>query len=310
MQTIRANLNKVITAIVSIPKSISTDTFPYTVIKVSDASSFASGNMTFVSGIIWKTTFTPTSNDTYLFRVPHLTIANVTYGANYLVEAGATASPEEGPYYCTKEDLEGLGGEFSIPSGWSDDDIIELISDTGNIINDLINDDYSGVQELTYIVDGTGNGILFTRPYERMPIASITSIIWREQVGDSFTSVNEWSSSDFYANKYYIEATGEYSSIRYSNHKSFTRGIRNYQIIGNFGHASVPTAIKKACVLLCRETINAGYLNQLDMTSVMWSDFKYTVGSTKKNIPTLTGYPTVDMLLKKYVNKSIFLMKV
>lgn len=93
MQTIRINLNESTLAIVSIPGSTGSEVYPYTIKKASDGSTFKSGNMTFIVGDNWKTSFTAIEGGTYLLRIPHLTIEDKNYGNNYLAEAVVTPVP-------------------------------------------------------------------------------------------------------------------------------------------------------------------------------------------------------------------------
>lgn len=67
-------LNESFVAAVPVPESSSGDTVTYTVIKISDSSTFASGTMTFVSGFLWKCSFNPTSQDVYALIVTDSTI--------------------------------------------------------------------------------------------------------------------------------------------------------------------------------------------------------------------------------------------
>lgn len=215
--------------------------------------------------------------------------------------------------YCSKTDIQGYGSEFEIPSGWTDDNINSLIVDIQEDVNSWLNDDFTGLQTLTLTMDGTGNGILFTRPYTKMPLVSVTSLVWRESTLSSFdASLNAWATYDYYASTYYIEATGkDYDgSVRYFTKGKFIKGIKNYQLIGVFGYATVPAYVKQITVLLCRERIKAGYLSSLDVNSVAWSDYKVTYASTKKDIPVYSGYPTVDAIIHRKINRSTFLMKV
>lgn len=68
-------LNESFVAAVPVPESSSGDTVTYTVVKISDGSTFASGTMTFVSGFLWKCSFTPiTQDEVYVLVVTDSTI--------------------------------------------------------------------------------------------------------------------------------------------------------------------------------------------------------------------------------------------
>jgi len=213
--------------------------------------------------------------------------------------------------YCVKADIQGLGLQFDIPSTWTDIAVSNQILACQDEVNSYLNSDFTGPKTLTLTVDGTGNKLLQTRQYSELPIISITSITWRDTDDMSFSVGEAWGSDDWYADKYYIEATGEYhDSIRYSTRSRFVAGTRNYQIVGSFGYAAVPSYVKLLTVLLCREKIYPGYLTKLDITSEAWTDYKVSYGNTKKLVPTITGFPVLDSIIYSKRNKSLFLEKV
>lgn len=87
------------TVIQPIPQSSDSDTVTVEILKISDSytwnftteaftSSSTTGNMTHVSGIIWKTTFTPDENDTYVVTVNDSTL-DVKYVLTLIAVAGA-----------------------------------------------------------------------------------------------------------------------------------------------------------------------------------------------------------------------------
>jgi len=236
--------------------------------------------------------------------------------------------------YATRADINGLGEEFFIPTSWIDADVSTLITNVEAEVNDLTEDDFSQVETVTLVADGEGSSVLNLKRYDKRPLRSVTSIIWRASTVDSFSSENAWATSDFVVHLHYLEASGaelgvplhfgqighfgrgiNNLSLGLSHSRSltraiFVRGIQNYQIIGGFGHSTVPKQITYLTVLLARERIQPGYLNQLNMESISWSDFKFTVGSTRKKIPTFTGYPVLDVIIAKYATKAFYLTKV
>ncbi len=62
-------INESVIVPVGIAESEAADTVTYSIYKISDGSVFASGIATFVSGISWKFSFTPTAADTYAIEV-------------------------------------------------------------------------------------------------------------------------------------------------------------------------------------------------------------------------------------------------
>jgi len=209
--------------------------------------------------------------------------------------------------YCSYEDVVGLGSEFSLPTGWTKTNVESLITDVEFEINDLLQDDYSTPTTETFICDGENTSLMQMGRYTKKPIISISSITWRESTAEDWDSTNNWDSSDFYADKYFIEATGANVSARYSTRDKFVKGTRNYRIIGSFGHSSVPAQIKFLTVLMVRERLKPGYLNEMDLKSVSWSDYTVSFSNNKSSIQSYTGYPILDKIINRYRNKDSYL---
>jgi hypothetical protein len=60
-------VNEAYKELIPLPNQTSTDTLPYVIYKESDGATFASGNLTFVAGIHWSLSFTPTVVDELYF---------------------------------------------------------------------------------------------------------------------------------------------------------------------------------------------------------------------------------------------------
>jgi hypothetical protein len=290
------------------------DNYKWNFTSLAFTPSGTTGTMSFITGTTaWLASFTPPSTDSYIVIVINSTL-DITESfelksVGIIPNAGTTTGSA---VYCAKADISGLGDEFTIPSAWSDSDIDNLIIAIQEDVNDWLDDDFTGTKTLTLIVDGTGDGILFTRPHTKMPIVQLSLIVWRESNLVAFDpAINSWSTVDYYANKYYVEATGKdyRGSARYFTKSKFIKGIRNYEIIGTFGHSAVPNYVKQMTVMLCRERIQQGYLASLDINSEAWVDYKVTFASNKKDVPVYSGFPTIDAIISRKRNKSLFLMK-
>lgn len=300
--------------------SQSTDTVTVEVIRVSDGykwnfttlaftSTGTVGAMANIAGTeAWQSSFTPATPDTYIITATDTTLDikdTMMRVAKGTIPTDATGSST----YCVKADILGLGSGFEIPSTWTDEAINQQIIECESEVNAYLDSDFSGPKTLTLIADGPGNKLMQTRRYTNLPIISITSITCRDSLEMDWSAGTVWASTDFYADKFYIEAAGEYvNSIRYSTRSKFVKGIRNYRIIGSFGYATVPSYVKLLTVLLVREKIVPGYLTKLDITSESWSDYKVAYGNTKKDMPSIiTGFPVLDAIIGSHKNKSLFL---
>jgi len=82
-------LNELFNAVISIPESRSTDTVTYTITKVSDGTSFATGSAIFIAGMSWKVPFTPLVKDTYVVEVLDVTL-DVKYSNTFMARDAVT----------------------------------------------------------------------------------------------------------------------------------------------------------------------------------------------------------------------------
>jgi len=83
-------LNQAFSAAVDFQDGGSGDTVTYTIKKLSDGSTFASGSATWVVDGVWKVSFTPTTDaETYV-----LTVDNTTLGVKRIMAYRATMSPQ------------------------------------------------------------------------------------------------------------------------------------------------------------------------------------------------------------------------
>ena len=206
--------------------------------------------------------------------------------------------------YASYTDIIGVGSTFTLPSGWVQADVEAVVVNMQAYINELVKDDFSGSQSLSLLIDGEGFKTLSTLRYTKMPIISISSITWRATPADNFESSNEWDTEDFVNRKYYVEAIGPDATARVGARDRFVRGLKNYRINGNFGWETVPVPIKLATIQLVRNEIKPGYLDQVNVTSVHWPDYGYSVGKNTNKIPVITGFPNVDNYLQRYIRRS------
>lgn len=80
----------------------------------------------------------------------------------------------------------------------------------------------------------------------------------------------------------------------------FPKGTRNIEIIGTYGHASCPAAIRQAALILARhENDPSLYTTYSDMASERLGDYSYS----RKDAAYLTGVMEADRLIRNYIRK-------
>lgn len=207
--------------------------------------------------------------------------------------------------YCTKADVTGLADEFSIPAGYSDEDVDAIITEMSQWI-DAVTGNHWGKTNASFILDGRGTELLRLDQKTSWPIVSLTSIQRRDNYAnaDDFDAngdtldLNNYRISNSRRAIQTIEGTTARNALAAPG--TFVKGTGNYKVTGVFGQAEVPKSIVFACVLLTRERMSPGASRKFeDMQTERWPDgYSY---ARRQIIPSesdvLTGYPAVDRLL-------------
>ena len=212
-----------------------------------------------------------------------------------------------------------MGTEFSIPSGWSDDDITAVIGDVTDIINRITGDNFESVSQ-SLMFDGNGRGVLFLNQLTPLRLLSVTKIQYRSiyDSTDNFDADgNELDADNYVPYPYYLVRirndelrvrgqTMVYAS-RSGTHRIYSsiwlKGWKNYKITGTWGHTAVPEGIKWCAVLLARERIRPGSTAPYAMKqSVRYVDMSYAAPYPGL-LPVVTGVQAVDFILPRYKNR-------
>lgn len=253
-------LNATFTALIPIPGSLNTDTVTYVIYR-SDGSTFASGSMTFVADEIWKCTFTPTVEDTFILKVNDTTISSKRENFYRSTSSGTSPETPSTPYDDDLTTVSDIKTNFNLGSISDHDTLIgNLISQSSKKISEYCGgrkfaaQDYTGSDENT-LYDGEGDSILLTRQY---PINSVTSL--KDDPDRAFGASSLIDSSDYviYPTHGKIELDG----------LTFTIGKRNIKIAYNAGYDPLPRDL----VLACEQLVMADYLEHLASVNVAASD--------------------------------------
>lgn len=219
--------------------------------------------------------------------------------------------------YCEKADVEGPGGDFTIPAAWSDAEVDAEIEEASRRV-DLLTRDYWSSISRSFLLSGDNTDLLLTNSVTQLRIISITQIQYRSQysASDNFDVDGEVVDEDTYVltkSKRGIRRVGYSYGRGHALESGYSRiwvgGKNNYKLTAVFGHSTVPVGIKQATAYLVRERIAPQYLSNLvpPLSERFPDGYQYTapqhtvVEATK---PGLTGFSVVDSLLWPYVNKS------
>lgn len=226
-----------------IPESASGDTVTVEIRRLSDGYTWnfdttaftetaTTGTMTFVNGIIWKTSFTPPTEDTYIVTVEDSTLdikhTQVLQAVGAVAQAGATGN-ELTTLANVREFLE-------FPDDQTDDDTLleklitrmsaDIESDCDRIFGDATYTEYH---------DGDGTDTLLLKQY---PINSITSV--HDDVDRDYDTDTLIDSDDYV----YDSETG----ILTLDGFGFSIGRQNVKVVYNAGYTTIPTDLEQACI--------------------------------------------------------------
>jgi len=190
---------------------------------------------------------------------------------------------------------------LDIGSGSSETERQEVI-DRAELLIEKITRDYFYTKSFEVYRDGNGKDKLFLKFIPHVLSVSEIKI-------SGIVLGTDWYTFDI--NSVYLDpeaATGnEYPELllrlKYST-RLFPRGQGNIKIIGTYGWASCPVAIKRAAIMLCRyENDDTLYsVHSGDLKSEKIGDYSYTMSDKTSSINT-TGIDEVDKLLRNYIRK-------
>lgn len=243
--------NEAFTAVVALPDSASGNTVTYSIIKISDGSTFASGSMTFVTGYLWKCSFTPTSDDTYVLTVNNTTLDQQK---EVVYKSIGSISPSD-------DDLTTVANfkiNFNIKSTFTDHDtmIQNLITQKSKRCSEYCGRKFAA-RSLTEYYNGELSDTLLLNEY---PVNSITSI--HDDNDRSYGADTLISSDD------YVLINGGLDGIVKLDGAILGDGLNNVKIIYNAGYTTLPGDLVSACEML----IMADYIEHLAGVNATSSD--------------------------------------
>lgn len=164
-----------------------------------------------------------------------------------------------------------------------------------------ITDDFFYAKAFTVYRDGNGNDRLFVGLIP--DIISVTAVLI-----SGITLISDWYTND--VDSIYLDpeaVTGSsddlpelHLRLKYKV-KLFPKGMGNIKITGTYGWSSVPAAIEKAAIILCRaENDSTLYSShEVGLKSEKLGDYSYTMADAA--VSKSTGIDAVDKLLKHYI---------
>lgn len=195
------------------------------------------GNMTFINDILWKQSFTPPTEDTYI-----VTITNTTLDVKYvqvLKAVGAVA--QSGVTGSELTTLANLKQYLDIDTDQTTDDTF-----LQNLIT-RISDDMErycqrtfNASDLTEYYKGSGTRILLLRNY---PVNSVTSI--HDDTELEFGADTAIDSDD-------IKISDAVNGTIILNEGIFTESEKeNIKVVYNAGYSTIPSDLEQACIKMC-----------------------------------------------------------
>jgi hypothetical protein len=234
----------------AIPESLVGDTVSVEIKRLSDGytwnfstlafvSGSQTGTMTFISDILWKQSFTPPTEDTYI-----ITVNDETLDTKFVqvIQAVGTATPSglTGDELTTKTLVKAMLGITTT----ADDDLLDqIIATESDLIKFECDRDFVATDYTEYYSGEYGQRKLLLNNY---PINSITSI--HDDI-DWVYGTDTLIDDDEYA----IDSEGGIVAL---DGLTFMGGLNNIKVVYNAGYTTIPSGLE----LACRYRVVAEYL--------------------------------------------------
>ncbi len=228
----------------AIPESKNTDTVTIEIRRLSDGytwdfdnteftSSDTTGNMTFVNDIVWKQSFTPPTEDTYIVTIYDETI-DVKYVQSLKAQGAVAQAGLTGEELTTKarvKEFMGMDSNFT-----DDDDLIDrLITEESKTISQECGRTFHSADYTEYYC-GNGDNELLVANY---PINSVSGI-WDD-------TDREWGDDTKIDSDDIIISNRIEGVVILKNTYFVKSGLENIKITYNAGYSTIPTDLELAC---------------------------------------------------------------
>ena len=275
----------------AIPESTNTDTVTIEIKRLSDSYTwnftdleFQSGsysdNMTFVSGNIWKQSFTPPTADTYI-----VTINNSTLDVKYYIIYHAVGTAPTTPSAPSGSDLTTYANvkEYLGLTDDNDEDFIgNLITRASDFIAKYCRRIFEAADYTEYH-DGTSNKSICLKQY---PVNSITSL--HDDLNREYGADYLIASTDY--------VIDEDAGILTLDGYRFGVGLKNIKVVYNAGYETIPANLEQACIELVSMKFNTKETDGIKSEKIG----SYSVSYSEAEIPA-----TIKATLTKYIKRGI-----
>jgi len=215
--------------------------------------------------------------------------------------------------YATKTDIQTLIGSFTIPAAYTDEILAASILRAMAKIDSFTGNTWESIERVLYL-QGDGTDTLSLMRVTQWAARSIQAIYYRTDITEDFEDLVDSDTYMLSDSRRHIKRTG------YANSVSARLGIgsitwdksagRNYLVEATFGTLTTPAVITEATVLLVRNEISPGHVDEwLPMYSERFPDGYSFVRKSSSNVQKLstgrgnitTGHQFVDGMLAPYV---------
>jgi uncharacterized phiE125 gp8 family phage protein len=197
-----------------------------------------SGNMTFITGILWKQSFTPPTEDTYI-----VTINNETLDVKYVQVLKALGAVAQAGVTGTElTTVANLKEYLDIETANTDDDTFlqNLITRISDDIEKQCDRAFHATDRTEYY-KGDGTSKLLLKQYPVNTVASIYDDVDRVWGADTQIEAAAISISDRAGGVIILE----------DDIFSQSDDVENIKITYNAGYSTIPTDLESACIKLC-----------------------------------------------------------
>jgi len=265
------------TILQAIPDSIAGNSVVIKIERISDgytwnfttlafASGANTGTMTNVSGSVWKATFTPATNDSYVVTITDPNrVENFFY--KYYQSSGSAPTTPTAPSAGDLTTYAKVKAELGLADDTDQAYINTLITMVSAVISDYCNRTFEDAAYTEYH-NGNWNKTLNLKQY---PVNSITSI--HDDVGLEYGSDTLIDSDDY--------ATDMAAGIVELLSSVFAKGVKNIKVVYNAGYTTIPSGLEYWAVKLVAKAYSTRGKDGIDSEKIG----TYSVTYSKEDIP-------------------------
>jgi len=207
-------------------------------------------------------------------------------------------------------------GDLYNLAGFTDIELQSFLAGAEELITRITHNKFASYNE-SWLVDGTGDPALIFTPRITYPLLSVTRV---EELDSGF-SINDTFVEDVdFVNRGHYLLAGRSGVDPYSPRVEilslgnyWSKGLKNYRVVGIWGMGETPEIIKRVIKLLAMEMLSPGVtqLSSSDVESFRLGDYAVKYRANSKAVEwssRMTGFPELDRLIMPFISYAGMIM--